>query len=788
MIRNHGKDLSTNDFTNNYKAKLDMLKNYDDTEIRKNISNISIEQDTQKNKTEKLEYDNESIKNILPSVKATGEEIKLSNTAEAILKKVKVSGNSKQETRDGKNKFNLDYIRQPFSNFKITDTGVNITKCWVADLYTSENVIKTFKPNTTYTMKVKAKVVSRPSTMVSNQSALFALYRATSGDLPSVWKECISMPDKETIALNKEKEYITTFTTPADMTNVRFLTYTFNGNNDGSTTGTVLGEIDVSEIMLVEGSYTSETFPEFELYGVSPTSKYLSPIRNVGDNINIFDKSNVSATYYSSVEILPTGIRVKCTGNIKNANAKFILGGKKLLGKTVTISSNINTYKNGTGSLILYFGNSTNLTAGGIVNTKLNLTKSGMVSAAIPSVFPSECDIISAVFYSSTDVIGNVDDYVDYTNLKIEEGVGTSYSAHNCGNINIFEANRNLANMDLLYQEMQSLNATNLSQTIVGERNCIAFNTISYLNVKGFKGLPNRYKENTRYKFSFYARLQDTSNTAKNYSLFLQTFDKSGKLINNVRCPNTTEWTKFELITPKDTSLYCFDFSYSNPAMWLIDKDTFMIEEYKEGKSSNYIKNQEQNIVFPLNEGQRLYKNSYLAEDGIHHKRNQIELDGTENWIALNKIYYMQVLDKRSNKVNTKNAIMSNQFLQTEYIEGSGSLDKGYMTERYYTTGNLNVFFNYDDGEGGVNNWKTYLASQKTAGTPVILEYELAEEKIEPYTSDQTQKFNEIQKLKSYSDETNIYSTDEIKPIFDVEALKDLETYIKEVIAMEVNA
>ena len=788
MIKNHGKDLSTNDFTNNYKAKLDMLKNYDDTEIRKNISNISIEQDTQKNKTEKLEYNNESIKNILPSVKATGEEIKLSNTAEAILKKVKVSGNSKQETRDGKNKFNLDYIRQPFSNFKITDTGVNITKCWVADLYTSENVIKTFKPNTTYTMKVKAKVVSRPSTMASSQSALFALHRTTSGDLPSVWRECISMPDKETIALNKEKEYITTFTTPADMTNVRFLTYTFYGNNDGSTTGTVLGEIDVSEIMLVEGSYTSETFPEFELYGVSPTSKYLSPIRNAGDNINIFDKSNVSDMYYSSIEILPTGVRMKCTGNIKNANAKFILGGKKLLGKTVTISSNINTYQNGTGSLILYFGNSTNLTAGGVVNTKLNLTKSGMVSAVIPSVFPSGCNIISAVLYSSTNVAGNIGDYVDYTDLKIEEGAGTPYSPHNHGNINIFKANRNLANMDLLYQEMQSLNTTNLSQTIVGERNCIAFNTINYLNVKGFKGLPNRYKENTRYKFSFYARLQDTSNTAKNYSLFLQTFDKSGKLINNVRCPNATEWTKFELITPKDTSLYCFDFSYSNPAMWLIDKDTFMIEEYKEGKSSNYIKNQEQNIVFPLNEGQRLYKNSYLAEDGIHHKRNQIELDGTENWKALNKIYYMQVLDKRSNKVNTKNAIMSNQFLQTEYIEGSGSLDKGYMTERYYTSGNLNVFFNYDDGEGGVSNWKTYLASQKTAGTPVILEYELAEEKIEPYTSDQTQKFNEIQKLKSYSDETNIYSTDEIKPIFDVEAFKDLETYIKEVIAMEVNA
>ena len=221
----------------------------------------------------------------------------------------------------------------------------------------------------------------------------------------------------------------------------------------------------------------------------------------------------------------------------------------------------------------------------------------------------------------------------------------------------------------------------------------------------------------------------------------------------------------------------------------LVTSAKFTNIQIEEGSTvTSYKQHQAQTVIFPLNEGQRLYKNSYLAEDGIHHKRNQIELDGTENWTALNKIYYMQVLDKRSNKVNTKNAIMSNQFLQTKHIEDSSSLDKGYMTERYYTTGNLNVFFNYDDGEGGVSNWKTYLASQKTAGTPVILEYELAEEKIEPYTSDQTQKFNEIQKLKSYSDETNIYSTDEIKPIFDVEAFKDLETYIKEVIAMEVNA
>ena len=742
MIKNHGKDLSTNDFTNNYKTKLDMLKNYDDTEIRKNISNISIEQDTQKNKTEKLEYDNESIKNILPSVKATGEEIKLSNTAEAILKKVKVSGNSKQETRDGKNKFNLDYIRQPFSNFKITDTGVNITKCWVADLYTSENVIKTFKPNTTYTMKVKAKVVSRPSTMVSSQNALFALYRATSGNLPSVWRECISMPDKGTIALNKEKEYVTTFTTPTDMTNVRFLTYTFYGNNDGSTTGTVLGEIDVSEIMLVEGSYTSETFPEFELYGVSPTPNCPSLIRNVGDNINIFDKSNVNklSAYFwsgSTIQTLNTRriIYVPCKPNTmysvsKKAGKKFILSTTK-----VTPALGVQTFE------------------------FVQEDTASLLSLKTP---PDARYLLVQYFDTSVDTLTE-QEILD--SIKIEEGVGTSYSPHNCGNINIIVEGKNFWNNQKFITGIPSANYKLTDTGFDFTRNSLTGSKYAYISINAKAGKTYTFSSTKTYK-------------GDSPSLYLYK-----NVVYGTALKSTTD--NYLTYTPTEDMTILFTIIIGS----LVTSAKFTNIQIEEGSTvTSYKQHQAQTVIFPLNEGQRLYKNSYLAEDGIHHKRNQIELDGTENWKALNKIYYMQVLDKRSNKVNTKNAIMSNQFLQTKHIEDSSSLDKGYMTERYYTTGNLNVFFNYDDGEGGVSNWKTYLASQKAAGTPVILEYELAEEKIEPYTSDQTQKFNEIQKLKSYSDETNIYSTDEIKPIFDVEAFKDLETYIKEVIAMEVNA
>ena len=37
-----GKELSTNDFTSNYKEKLENLENYDDTEIKQSIEEVTI--------------------------------------------------------------------------------------------------------------------------------------------------------------------------------------------------------------------------------------------------------------------------------------------------------------------------------------------------------------------------------------------------------------------------------------------------------------------------------------------------------------------------------------------------------------------------------------------------------------------------------------------------------------------------------------------------------------------------------------------------------------------------
>lgn len=97
-------------------------------------------------------------------------------------------------------------------------------------------------------------------------------------------------------------------------------------------------------------------------------------------------------------------------------------------------------------------------------------------------------------------------------------------------------------------------------------------------------------------------------------------------------------------------------YGIGTPAKTIQTSSTSLIAIYLGGKGSTYnnykIKiginkgtvakayepYKQQTECFPLSEGQKLYKNSYLADDGIHHKRNQVVLDGSddEGWTLFN--------------------------------------------------------------------------------------------------------------------------------------------------------
>lgn len=171
------------------------------------------------------------------------------------------------------------------------------------------------------------------------------------------------------------------------------------------------------------------------------------------------------------------------------------------------------------------------------------------------------------------------------------------------------------------------------------------------------------------------------------------------------------------------------------------------------GSQAPYIPYQEQAEYFPLSEGQKLMEGSYLADDGIHHVRKQVVLTGTENWnLYLNKTktFKLSISPWSYSGVCTHyQGIISSFFDVKAGIYLSGSVMVIISDPRFST----------------VEEFKTYLAEQYSAGTPVTFEYIMMTnnskivEKIVPYTDDQKEAWEKLRHFTLFKGINNITST-----------------------------
>lgn len=140
--------------------------------------------------------------------------------------------------------------------------GFTMADKWAVPLMTQSNVLNTFKPDTTYTIKVVSKVLSKPTTLSPNQSMYdILLYRSTP------WSYfALNLYDKVNAKVGDINTTYTTITTPSDLHDFNLAGYCFFGNNDGSTTYKGSGSIEIQQIMLAEGEYTKDNFPDYVHY------------------------------------------------------------------------------------------------------------------------------------------------------------------------------------------------------------------------------------------------------------------------------------------------------------------------------------------------------------------------------------------------------------------------------------------------------------------------------------------------------------------------------------------
>lgn len=486
----------------------------------------------------------------------------------------------------------------------------------------------------------------------------------------------------------------------------------------------------------------------------SPSPEVPSEIRNIGDNINIFNKNSTFNRYQASVDVLDTGIKVTNLSTTKYASVYTNLGSTELLGKTITLYSDIEESKGATANVLIYFGNESRPTLGGAIQ-KINNNSKNSGLWKIPSNFPEDCDRINLYFYSSDSTEPIANSYVKYNNLKVEvRDTPSPYSEYGCGSTRITSSTENLANTEQLYNEMVSFNSKSIRKEIVDKKNCIVFTNASYRAAHGFKGLQSRYKKNTQYVVRFKARCYDTSISGSS-ALFIQAYNKNGDLIGyDSHNANGATWMQFSFLTNANSSLDYISFSYGKQIDWCIDLDSFEI--YTGASIKAVDKNEDTDVVIQFNKGQKLMEGDYLADDGIHHIKTQIVLDGVTDGLKVstvtkhsNDIYYCVVnLVKQSlNNTDDVNGLYCSHLMPRYgvelgncYIAGSGLFLVLVLTDQTLTTADA------------ANEW---LAMQKEANTPVVVEYKLAKEIIEPYK-------NALPLwIDQYKNQTNIYTSDE---------------------------
>ena len=159
------------------------------------------------------------------------------------------------------------------------------------------------------------------------------------------------------------------------------------------------------------------------------------------------------------------------------------------------------------------------------------------------------------------------------------------------------------------------------------------------------------------------------------------------------------------------------------------------------------------------------------SDKKIHHVRKQIVLDGAENITAVYEFEKTArfTFANFNTSTNNRDELCTHFKLVYQYLEDS---EHFYIDEN----GNLYIFI-CKSIANTIEGMKTWLANQKTAGTPVIIEFDLDEEETEDFTEEQKTAFEQLNNADMYKPVTNI-TTEENMALIEAQYIADTKTYI----------
>ena len=176
--------------------------------------------------------------------------------------------------------------------------------------------------------------------------------------------------------------------------------------------------------------------------------------------------------------------------------------------------------------------------------------------------------------------------------------------------------------------------------------------------------------------------------------------------------------------------------------------------------ATEYVDHQSQTVTFPLSEGQKLYEGSYLAEDGIHNTRKQYIFTGEEYITTIDSGTRLCTSSKRvaalnEIKINTPDYAgnLSNVLSNCFEVSTQGQVvnSDNYMA---FSQWGEDKYIYFSAANRTIEGLQALFKERYENGTPIMIEYELEEEEVIPYTQEQEEA---LKNIYLYTGINNIY-------------------------------
>ena len=710
-----GKGLSTNDYTNEDKAKLDSLENYDDTEITQEIEDIQEEQAKQNEDIEDLKQNDAKQDELIQKLKdnsinvtteeATSLQVQDASTLPA---KLEVRGNHSQETREGYNLW--DYLNV----VKASVGGLTIEKD-----YENGYIIVNGTPNENY-VYISSSIFITDMLEDGQRYTLWQEIYGGEGTTDGIYLQVTRTADNETTVRYYSRNNSASFL--VDKSNNASYSITLQTSSvDG--TGTLTNY--KNRYMLYKG--TDEK--SYELPGASPSINYPSEVRIVGDNVNMFNVWE-SGTISNSGNIESSDIAIRTADFISvKSNTSYTY---KIYDETI---SNI--------ALFEYDENSN------FIKVMYNLNTE-------QTIVTSETTRKVKMRIVSTDLS---------TKMKFEEGTeATSYSPYGQGSVEVKKINKNY------YDVGKSINDYFVTAGSKGAT-ITQYNASNYVECDIIEGIMNIETYNTS-GWNWIAKwLKINKNTNYTISLNKSTTSLTVLGFNSVETGITGDVIAELGSTNSKTTFNSGNYEYYAVSFYPPAGLEIAIQVEAGDLNTNFEEHQEQSYILDIQKPMLLGDYFVKEADGWKevHIWNKLIFTGQENWNksgASTDEIFVTTLDIEN---GVDGYGYSNYFRYYGYVEiGCFSV---------YNNG-ANIRFCVDSSViSDINRFKTMLADKYASGDSVYVYYKLSTPNKLACTEAQSNILDQLNELELFKGTNNIITAESLA-LMQMQYIADTETYI----------